>query len=155
MLSDEERKELDHEAEHYDYKQALCIEALKIVQNHRGWVSDDAIKDIAEYLGMDPTEVDSVATFYNLIYRQPVGRNKVHVCDSVSCHILGYEKIIDHFRERYGIGWGETTEDDRFTLIPNQCLGACDRAPCILVNYELHGPLDAPEKIEDALNRYA
>ena len=84
MLTAEEINEIDAEAAHYPRRDAVCIDALKIVQRHRGWVSDESVRDIAGHIGMSPTDVDSVATFYNLIFRKPVGRHVIMVCDSVS-----------------------------------------------------------------------
>ena len=93
MLSDSEQREIEEELSRYPDKQAVCVDALKIVQRHRGWVPDEAVKDVASLLGMSPHEVDGVATFYNLIYRKPVGRHVIHVCDSVSCWVMGCDGI--------------------------------------------------------------
>jgi NADH-quinone oxidoreductase subunit E len=153
MLTAEEIGEIEAEFAHYEEKQAACIEALKIVQRSRGWVSDESLSDLAEFLNMTTDELDSVATFYNLIFRKPVGRHVIQICDSVSCWVMGYEQTFQHLKERLGIGLGETTEDGRFTLLPNVCLGACDRAPVMLVDEELHGELDQ-EKIDEILARY-
>ena len=94
MLTPEEKKEIEHEFKLYPYKQAACIEALKVVQKHRRWVSDESLKDLSELLEMGVEEIDSVATFYNLIYRKPVGKYVILLCDSVSCYVMGYEKIL-------------------------------------------------------------
>ncbi len=92
MLTTDEINEIESEAAHYPRRDAVCIDALKIVQRHRGWISDESIRDIAGHIGMSPTDVDSVATFYNLIYRRPVGRHVIMVCDSVSCWIMGSDR---------------------------------------------------------------
>ncbi len=153
MLTVEERTEIERETHLYEHKQAACIEALKIVQKHRGWVSDESIRDIADVLGMTPTELDSVATFYNLIFRKPVGKHVIMVCDSVSCWIMGYGNIRDYLSKRLGIGLGETTPDGRFTLLPVVCLGTCDHAPAMMVGDDLHQDL-TPEKIDQILEQY-
>jgi NADH-quinone oxidoreductase subunit E len=153
MLTAEEIREIETEAEHYPKREAVCIDALKIVQRHRGWVSDESVRDIAEHLGMSATDVDSIATFYNLIFRKPVGRHVVMVCDSVSCWIMGYERIRAHLRERLGIEHGQTTSDDRFTMLPIVCLGCCDHAPAMMVDSDLHSDLN-PQKIDSALEKY-
>ena len=153
MLTTEEINEIEAEAAHYPTRAALCIDALKIVQRHRGWVSDENVRDIAGHLGMSPTDVDSVATFYNLIFRKPVGRHVIMVCDSVSCWIMGYDRVRKHLRERLGIELGETTPDNRFTLLPNACLGCCDHAPAMMVGGDLHADLD-PQKVDSALEQY-
>ena len=154
MLTPQEQQEIEAEIPHYERRQALCIEALKIVQKHRRWVSNDALRDIAEFLGMTTHEVDSVATFYNLVYRREVGRNVIHVCDSVSCWVMGCESICEHLRKSLGVELGGTTDDGRFTLLPVPCLGICDKAPAMLVGEDLHTDL-TPEKLEEILPRYS
>jgi len=153
MLTEKERQEIEAEIPRYPQKRAVCIEAMKIVQQHRGWVSDEAIRDIAELLQMTPEELDGIATFYNLIFRRPVGRHVIFICDSVSCWIMGYERMREHLTARLGIGLGETTRDGRFTLLPIVCLGACDHAPALMIDNDLHGDLD-PEKIDTILENY-
>jgi NADH-quinone oxidoreductase subunit E len=150
MLSEQEKKEIEAAAGHYPMKRAAGIDALKIVQKHRGWISDEVLSQVADVLEMSATDLDAVATFYNFIFRRPVGRHVILVCDSVSCWIMGYDTIADHLQHRLGIGFGETTSDGRFTLLPNVCLGACDRAPAMMIDDQLYGELDA-EKIDDIL----
>ncbi len=145
MLSPEERAEIEEEAKRYPTRRALCIEALKVVQRRRGYVSDDAIADIAAFLDMSPAELDAVATFYNLVFRRPVGRHVILVCDSVSCWIMGYGRLRDRLCRDLGVALGGTTSDGRFTVLPVVCLGACDHAPAIMVDDDLHGDLD-PER---------
>jgi NADH-quinone oxidoreductase subunit E len=153
MLTVEERDEIEAELTRYPTKEAVCIDAMKIVQRHRGWVSDESVRDIAELLEMSPADLDGVATFYNLIFRKPVGRHVVMLCNSVSCWILGYERMREHLISQLGIQFGETTPDDRFTLLPIVCLGACDHAPAMLVDNELHTDL-SPDRIDEVLEAY-
>ncbi len=153
MLTDEERQEITAEFPHYPEKRAVCVEALKIVQAHRGWVSDENLKDVARLLEMTPDELDGVATFYNLVFRKPVGRHVILVCDSVSCWIMGCDRLREQLTARLGIRPGETTADGRFTLLPIVCLGACDHAPTMMIDEELHRDLD-PARIEAILERY-
>ncbi len=153
MLTAEERREIEADLARYPYRRAGTIEALKVVQRPRGWVSDESVKDIADCLAMTPDEVDAVATFYNLVFRRPVGRHVILLCDSVSCWVMGHDAVRDRLRDRLGIGLGETTPDGRFTLLPTVCLGACDRAPAMMIDGDLHGELD-PGTIESILARY-
>jgi NADH-quinone oxidoreductase subunit E len=153
MLTPEERREIEAEFARYPNKRAVCIDALRIVQRHRGWVSDDSLRDIAELLEMSPDELDGVATFYNLIFRKPVGRHVIMVCDSVSCWIMGYERLRRRLMERLGIKMGETTPDGRFTLLPIVCLGTCDHAPAMMVDQDLHRDV-AAENIDQILEPY-
>ncbi len=153
MLTPEERREIEAEFGHYPTKHAVSIDALKIVQRRRGWVSDEAIADIADFLGMSHADLDGIATFYNLIFRKPVGRHVIYICDSVSCWITGYDRQREHLAQKLGIGLGQTTPDNRFTLIPNPCLGCCDHAPAMMVDEDLHVDL-TPEKIDRILEGY-
>ncbi len=153
MLTDAERQEIEEELSRYPDKQAVCVDALKIVQRHRGWVSDEALKDVAALLEMSPHEVDGVATFYSLIYRRPVGRHVIHVCDSVSCWVMGCGGVCAHLKEKLGIEMGGTTPDGRFTLLPIVCLGACDAAPAMMIGGTTHGNLTM-DRIDEILERH-
>jgi NADH-quinone oxidoreductase subunit E len=153
MLSEEEIREINEEIKQYPYPAVACIDALKIVQHHQGWVSDEAVKDIAELLKISNEEVDGVATFYSRIYRKPVGRNVILICDSVSCMVMGYESIYECISKKLGIIFGETTSDGRFTLLPNSCLGDCDNAPAMMINYDHYNRLTV-EKIDELLAIY-
>lgn len=153
MLTDIEKQEIELELKHYDKKQAVCLEALQVVQRQRGWVSDESIQDIADFLEMTPEELDNVATFYNLVFRKPVGKHVILICDSVSCWIMGYDRIREHLRTRLGIDLGETSADDQFTLLPIPCLGTCDHAPAMMIDETLYRDLD-PQKIDQILERY-
>jgi NADH-quinone oxidoreductase subunit E len=153
MLSDEEIREIEAELSHYDQRQAASIEALRIVQRHRGYISDETLADVADVLGISTAELDGVATFYNLIYRKPVGRHVVLVCNSISCWLVGYEGVRDYLTRKLGVSVGETTADGRFTLLPIVCLGACNRGPTMMVDGDLHGNLD-PARIDAILEKY-
>ena len=150
MLTAEERQEIEAEMALYPTKEAVRLGAMNIVQRHRGWVSDESIRDIGELLQASPADLDSLATFYNLIFRKPVGRNVIMLCDSVSCWIMGYDRMREHLAARLGIGPGETTSDNRLTLLPIVCLGACEQAPAMTLNNDLHGNLD-PATIDSLL----
>lgn len=152
MLTEAERRQIEAELAHYEHKRAACVEALKIVQQHRGWVSDESIEDIAAVLDMTPAELDSVATFYNLIFRRPVGQHVILLCDSVSCWIMGYERLQQHLSDRLGISMGETTPDGQFTLLPICCLGTCDHAPALMIDTELYRDLQ-PDQLDNLLER--
>lgn len=153
MLSERDRKEIEEEISHLPRREGACIEALKVVQRSRGWVSDEDVRDIALFLEMSPDEVDAVATFYNLIYRRPVGKHVILLCDSVSCWLMGYDDILNHLRKRLNIDMGETTADGLFTMLPVPCLGACDRAPAMMIDDTLYGNLDAT-RIDAILEEY-
>jgi len=142
VLSPEELSEIDAELAHVPYKSGAAIDALKIVQAKRGWISDQSLQAIAKYLDMSAEELEGIATFYNLIYRRPVGKKVILFCDSVSCWICGCDGIKQKITDVLGVDYGETTQDDAYTLIPVPCLGACDRAPVMMVGDDLHTHLD-------------
>lgn len=153
MLTEIEKQEIDKEIKHYPRKSAAGLEAMRIVQKHRRWISDDTLKDIGEYLEMSLESLDSLATFYNLIFRQPVGRHVILICNTISCWIKGCDSLIDFMTDHLKIPLGGTTKDDRFTLIPIACLGACDKAPAMMVDEDLHVEL-TKEKILNILDKY-
>src|SRR5215469_2328100 len=153
MLTPEERAEIESEFPRYPDRKAVCIDAMKIVQKHRGWLSDDALRDIGELLNMSSADLDSVASFYNLLFRQPVGRHVIYLCDSVSCWIMGSDRQCAHLSGRLRVVPGETTADGRFTLLPIVCLGACDRAPVMMIDDDTHFDL-SPAKIDGILELY-
>ena len=153
MLTQTEISKIEHELQQVPVKKAAVIEALKIVQEERRWVSDENVDDIAALLGMSADEVDSVATFYNLIFRRPVGRHVILVCDSISCWVMGYEDLKQGLMDHLQIKYGQTTPDGRFTLLPNACLGCCDHAPALMVDNDLYQDI-TPNMIKDILAKY-
>jgi NADH-quinone oxidoreductase subunit E len=153
MLSPSEIHAIDHEVSLVPHKKAAVIEALKIVQQQHGWVSDERLQAVADYLEMSPAEVDSVATFYNLIFRKPVGRHVILLCDSISCYVMGYKKLYDAMHQHLHIKFGETTTDQRFTLLPNACLGCCDHAPALMIDDDLYQDVKI-EELESILGKY-
>ena len=154
MLTPQETEAIRAECARHEQAHAAIPAALRLVQSAYRWVSDEHVADIAAALGLSPAEVDAIATFYSLIYRRPVGRHVILICDTVSCWIMGYLPLRDSLQERLGIALGQTTPDGRFTLLPVACLGACDLAPAMMVDEDLHG-LVTPEKIEEILAQYA
>ena len=142
VLSQEEIAEIDAEISHVPYRSAVAIDALKIVQAHRGWVSDESLRAIARHLEMSAEELEGVATFYNLIFRRPVGDNVILLCNSISCWIKGCDKLQQRISDELGIELGETTSDNRYTLLPVTCLGACDKAPVMMVGEDLHEDIE-------------
>src|SRR6478609_1528884 len=153
MLTQEEIREIDKAISIVPYKKAASVEALKVVQGHRKYVSDESLKDVAAYLDMSTEELDSVATFYNLIFRKPVGRHIILLCDSISCWVMGYENIKEQLTAKLKIGYGETTIDGKFTLLPNPCLGTCDCAPALMIDKDLYRNLTV-EQLDEILSKY-
>jgi|SRR5208283_1053240 len=153
MLTEKEREEIERVLVRHERKMSASVEALKIVQRNRGWISDGSLKDIAELLEMTPEELDSVATFYSIIFRRRVGRHVIFICTTISCWVMGYEEILNYLQERLGIEPGETTADDRFTLLPIPCLGACDGAPAMMVDETLYTNVTR-DRIDEVIAEY-
>ena len=150
MLSEIERQEIEEEMKHSPTPRSGCIDAIKVVQRHRGWVSDEALDDVCELLGMTYAELENVATFYNLIFREPVGEHVILVCDSISCWLTDGETMMAALKRKLGIDMGETTSDGKFTLLPTVCLGHCELAPVMMMDGTIVGSL-TDEKIDEAL----
>ncbi|MHB1301988.1 MAG: NADH-quinone oxidoreductase subunit NuoE [Acidiphilium sp.] len=149
-LTAEQRAAIEALAGHYDNKRAACIEALRYVQGHYRWVSDRHLAEVASLLDMSRADLDGVATYYNLIFRRPVGERVIFLCDSVSCWVMGRNAVEAHLCKRLGIQPGETSKDGAYTLLPIVCIGHCDHAPAMLLDQTLHGDLD-PARIDTIL----
>lgn len=144
-LNAEEQEHIAALAAEAETARSACIDALKYVQSRHGWVNDGQLAAIAALLGMSAAELDSVATFYNLIFRKPVGKHVIFLCDSVSCWIMGRERVAAQLHQRLGISAGETTKDGDYTLLPIVCLGHCDHAPAMLIDETLYGDVDTAQ----------
>ena len=149
-LTNGDRAQLDEIRAHYPEARAASVSIMKWIQRRHGYISDESLRDAAGYLGLPVADLEGLATFYNLLFRKPVGRNVIKICDSVSCWMCGYDDIKKHLQERLGIGFGETTPDEAFTLLPVVCLGDCDNAPVMMVNEELAGRL-TPARVDEVL----
>jgi NADH-quinone oxidoreductase subunit E len=153
MLSDTERRELEDAVKHYPHKRGATIDALLTIQRRRGWISDDSLLEIAQFLDMTAEDVDSIATFYNLIFRKPVGRHVAFMCDSISCWIKGCEQVQEQIKKLYDVDLGQTTADGRLTVLPIACLGQCERAPAVMIDQDVYGDV-TPEQIEQIVEKY-
>jgi NADH-quinone oxidoreductase subunit E len=153
ILAEEDRAEIEHHIHHYDDARAASIDALKVIQRRHGWVPDGAIRPVANLLGISAPDLEGVATFYSLIFRRPVGRNVIKICDSIACHLMDYQKVQQAIEQQIGVGLGQTTQDDRYTLLPICCLGACDKAPVLMINDNTHFNV-TPEQVPALLEAY-
>jgi len=150
LLNLEKTEQLRSHAAQIEHPRELIVDVLRAIQEENGWVPDEGIELAASILGLSPLQVEEVATFYDKIFRHPVGKKVIHVCDSICCWSRGGEWIVQILREKLGIDLGETTSDGEFTLLPTCCLGACGEAPAMMIGFTLYGNLDA-EKIEAIL----
>lgn len=128
----------------------LVIDVLRAIQGNRGWVPDEGVELAGEILGLSPLQVEEVATFYDKIFRRPVGKRVIHLCDSICCWSLGAEEIYTYLQEKLGIAPGETTKDGVFTLLPTCCLGACGEAPAMMIGLTTYGNLTR-ERVDEIL----
>ena len=152
MIPRDLKESLQKQIAAIDHPRELVVDVMFAIQDFYGYLSDEAVKEVAELLDMSPLEVEELATFYTFIYREPVGKYVIHVCDSVICWMEGHESLLDHLSIKLGIKPGETTPDGMFSLLPVCCIGYCDRAPAIMINKEVYGLLTS-EKLDNILQR--
>jgi len=152
MLPEELLEGLQKRIAETDHPRELVVDIMFALQNQYGYLSDEALGEGARLLDLTPLELEELATFYDFIYREPVGKFVIHICDGVVCWMNGYGSVVNYLCEKLGIKPGETTSDGLFTLLPTACLGYCDLSPAMLINGRAYGPL-TPEKIDDVLER--
>lgn len=153
MLTHDERRELEDAVKHYPDKRGAAIDALLLVQRRRGWISDDTLLEIAQFLEITAEDLDSIATFYNLVFRKPVGRHVAFVCDSISCWIKGCEQVQEEIKTLYNADLGQTSPDGRLTVLPIACLGQCERAPALMIDEDVYGDV-TPDMIGQIVEKY-
>ncbi len=152
MIPKEHFETLQKKVAEVDHPRELAVDVMLTLQRYYGHLSDEALEEAALLLGMTPLELEELATSYDFIYREPVGKYVLHVCDGVVCWMNGYSSVADYLWTKLGIRPGETTKDGLFTLLPTACIGYCDLSPAMLVNGRPYGPL-TPEKIDEVLER--
>jgi len=147
------RKEIDRIVARYPQKEAAILPVLHITQQEFGFISPESEKLVAGILGIKPIQVREVVTFYTMLNREPIGKYHIQVCSNLSCSLLGAEKLTDYLKEKLSIEPGQTSKDKKFTLSLVECLGACEQAPCMMINFDYHGNLDKKkiDKILDGL----
>jgi len=152
MIPEELRQSLIEHIDYVDHPRELVVDVMFAIQEHYGYFTDEGVQETAGLLDMSALEVEELATFYTFIYREPVGKYVIHVCDSVVCWMNGYETVRDHLCQKLNIQPGETTPDGLFTLLAVCCIGYCDRSPAMLINRKAHGNLTA-DKIDGILEK--
>ncbi|ARW10764.1 NADH-quinone oxidoreductase subunit NuoE [Acetobacter ascendens] len=133
------------------HPRGASVAALRLVQAHFGWISTVHLHEVADLLSMSADDLDGIATYFNLLFRRPVGRHIIMLCDSVSCWIMGREPLCAHLCRKLDIKPGETTADNAITLLPTVCIGHCNHAPAMLVDNTLHGDV-TPESLDQLIN---
>ena len=152
MLPNELKESLEKQIAHADHPREMVVDVMLALQEYYGFLTDDAVEAVAALLGMSPLEVEQLATFYTFIYREPVGKYVIHVCDSVICWMDGFESIRDYLCKKLDIAVGDTSTDGLFTLLPVCCIGYCDLSPAMLINRKVYGHL-TPQKIDEILEK--
>lgn len=152
MLPDDLRNKLAELVGHAEHAREHAVDVMLELQRQFGYVSDEAVREASRLLGMTPLELEELATFYDFLYREPVGRYVIRVCDSTICWMDGEEALVDHIRRRLDVEVGGTTADGLFTLLPVCCIGYCDRSPAMLINGKVYGTLTR-EKVDQILDR--
>ena len=150
MIPESLKIELKSRVAHAVTNREAAVDVMKELQGHYGWLTDEAVGEAAELLGLTSLQVEELATFYEMIYRRPVGRRVIHVCDSISCWAVGGESLMAHLAAALGIEQGGTTADRMFTLLPCCCLGNCGEAPTLMIGDILHGRV-TPERAGEIL----
>lgn len=150
MLSDKAKSEIQQLKTRYPHPNSALLPALALAQKEHGWLSPEVLEEVAEVMGLSPAQVGSVASFYTMFNRRPVGKYLVQVCTNVACSLLGAEHIVEHLKRQLGIHVGETTPDGLFTLLEVECLGACGTAPVMQINDTYYENLTA-DKVDQIL----
>jgi NADH-quinone oxidoreductase subunit E len=147
VLSVDALEQIESIVQKYPVKRSALLPALHVAQNELGWVSREAMEEVADLLEIDPDQVEEVASFYTMYYTEPVGTYVLEVCKTAPCSFMGAHEIIDYISETLGIQPGETTADGMFTLYRVECLAACHRAPMMQVNHRYYQDL-TPDKVD-------
>ena len=126
----------------YPERRSALIPLCHLAQAQDGYLTEEAMEDVASLCGVSPAEVRGTASFYDMLHTEPVGRYVVAVCTNIACMLAGAYKVLDHAEERLGIHAGQTTEDGMFTIEEAECLAGCDKAVCVQVNHRFFGPVD-------------
>ena len=151
MYSEANERKIDELLTHYPVKRSAILPALFIAQEEHGYVTDEDVKYLARRLDMRVNEVEEVVTFYSMYSRKPIGRYKLQVCRTISCLLVGAERITEHISDKLGVRVGGTTGDGKFTLQEVECLGYCDLAPCLQVNFDYHERV-TPERVDEIID---
>lgn len=150
MIPAELKKELEARVTKAITPREAAVDVMKQIQRHYGWLTDEGVQEAAALLGLSPLQVEELATFYEMIYRRPVGKKVLHVCDSISCWAVGHETLLAHLGKRLGVEPGGTTADGMFTLLPCACLGLCGDGPAMMVGDTLYGKV-TPAQADEIL----
>lgn len=152
MIPDEMKDRLRKQIEESEHPREQAVNVMYALQGHYGYLCNEAVFEAADLLSMTPLEIEELATFYDFIYREPVGKYVIHACDGVVCWMFGEESVVDYLCRKLDIHVGGTSADGLFTVLPSACIGYCDHAPAMIVNGVPYGPL-TPKTIDETLEK--
>jgi NADH-quinone oxidoreductase subunit E len=152
MIPENLKKELEARVASAITPREAAVDVMKELQNHYGWLTDEGVVEAAEILGLSPLQVEELATFYEMIYRRPVGKKVIKVCDSISCWTMGNEALMDHLANKLSVEPGGTTAAGTFTLLPCSCLGNCGNSPAMMVGENMYEKL-TPDMLDAILEK--
>jgi NADH-quinone oxidoreductase subunit E len=138
----------------YPHRRSALLPSLYLAQEEASYVSEEAMVEVAELLQLTPADVKSVASYYTLYFKKPVGRHSVDICTNLACKARDSDRVVAYILKKLDVELGNSTTDGRFFVQEVECLGQCERAPMLEIDLEPHGPLDTPESIDEALRRY-
>jgi NADH-quinone oxidoreductase subunit E len=152
-FSDQLETRISEMLTHYPVKRSILVPTLLFVQDEVGYLSDEAIAEVAKRVELTELEVRNVISYYSMLTLKPKGKFNIQVCTNICCMLRGGESIFDHCKKKLGIGHKMTTPDGMFSLEEVECIGACSWAPAMQVNYDFHENL-TPEKVDEILDNY-
>ena len=151
MLSESTHQQIQLLIGKYPKRRSALIPSLQLAQKETGYLTSDAMQEIAGIFELSPNEVYEVASFYTMLYKKPVGKYVIQVCTNISCMLCNAEQIVDHLTKRLGINFGETSPDKKYTLVEVECLGSCGTSPVVQINEDYYEDL-TPEKLDRILD---
>lgn len=157
MLSDATRSRITQLKDRYPHYRSALLPALYLVQEEQGFVGEDAMVEVAALLGLTPADVQSVASYYTMYFKKPVGRHVIDICTNLACKARGSAAVMEYVTKKLGVRPGASTADGRFLVEEVECLGQCELAPMLEIDLEPIGPLDvklSPEVLDRALDQY-
>jgi NADH-quinone oxidoreductase subunit E len=155
MLSESTRNRIVQLIDRYPHRRSALLPSLYLVQEESGYVNEDSMVEVGKLLQLTPADVKSVASYYTMYFKKPVGRHSVDICTNLACKTRNSDQVVAYVLKKLNVEPGSSTSDGRFFVQEVECLGQCERAPMLEVDLEPYGPLDTPESIDNALDRYS
>lgn len=152
MFTEENLKKLEELKKKYPDTKSLTLPTLWLAQEQFGWISEELMRYIADLLQVSFSHVYSVASFYTMYNKKPIGKYHIQVCTNISCQLLGAENLVNHICKKLNVQLGNTTSDGKFTIVEVECLGACGGAPAMQINDDYYENL-TPEKVDNILSK--